>query len=112
MSSRGAELPGLAIEAPESRHADLEARNADLGLRNGERSAQAAGLEERLERLVPRNPGDSSMPSSSHDLPGRKAPGQRKRGRRRPSAVRYRGARSSHAKFQPVSSPVSRRSTR
>jgi hypothetical protein len=29
---------------------------------------------ERLERLVPRNPGDSPMPSSSDDLPGRKAP--------------------------------------
>jgi hypothetical protein len=49
MSSRSAELPGLAIEAPESRDADLEARNADLGLRNGERSAQAAALEERLK---------------------------------------------------------------
>jgi hypothetical protein len=72
-------LQGLAIEAPESRNADLEARNADLGLRNGELSAQAAALEERLERLVPRDSGDSSMPSSSHDLPGRKAPGQRKR---------------------------------
>jgi hypothetical protein len=33
MSSRGAELQGLAIEALESRDADLEARNADLGLR-------------------------------------------------------------------------------
>ena len=51
MSSRGAELQGLAIEALESRDADLEARNADLGLRNGELSAQVAGLEERLERL-------------------------------------------------------------
>ena len=43
-------------------------------------SAQVADLEERLERLVSRNSGDSSMPSSSDDLPGRKAPGQRKRG--------------------------------
>ena len=49
MSSRGAELQGLAIEALESRDADLEARdadlearNADLGLRNGELSAQVA----------------------------------------------------------------------
>jgi hypothetical protein len=73
MSSRGAELQGLAIEA-------LEARNADLGLRNGELPAQAAALQGRLERLVSRNSGDSPMPSSSDDLPGRKAPGQRKRG--------------------------------
>jgi hypothetical protein len=80
MSSRGAEFQGLAIEALESRDADLEARNADLGLRNGELSAQVAALEERLERQVSRNSGDSSMPSSSDDLPGRKVPGQRKRG--------------------------------
>lgn len=68
MSSRGAELQGLAIEALESRDADLEVRNADLGLRNGDLSAQVAALEERLERLVSRNSGDSSMPSSSDDV--------------------------------------------
>ena len=92
MSSRGAELQGLAIEAPESRDADLEARNAALGPRNSELSAQAAALEERLERLVPRNSGDSSMPSSSHDLPGWKAPGQRKRGRTRKRPGKKPGA--------------------
>ena len=43
-----AELQGLAIEALESRDADLKARNADLGLQNGELSAQVAALEERL----------------------------------------------------------------
>jgi transposase len=54
----------------------LEARNSEL-------SAQVADLEERLarlERLVSRNSGNSSMPPSADDLPGRKAPGQRKRG--------------------------------
>lgn len=54
----------------------LEARNSEL-------SAQVAALEERLarlERLVSRNSGNSSMPPSADDLPGRKAPGQRKRG--------------------------------
>jgi transposase len=64
-----AEVQGVLIEV-------LEARNSEL-------SAQVAGLEERLarlERLVSRNSGNSSMPPSADDLPGRKAPGQRKRG--------------------------------
>ena len=54
-----------------------------LETRNSELSAQVAGLEERLarlERLVSRNSGNSSMPPSADDLPGRKVPGQRKRG--------------------------------
>ena len=54
-----------------------------LETRNSELSAQVAGLEERLarlERLVSRNSGNSSMPPSADDLPGRNAPGQRKRG--------------------------------
>jgi hypothetical protein len=53
-----------------------------LETRNSELSAQVAGLEERLarlERLVSRNSGNSSMPPSADDLPGRKGPGQRKR---------------------------------
>jgi hypothetical protein len=54
----------------------LEARNSEL-------SVQVASLEERLvrlERLVSRNSGNSSMPPSSDDMPGRRVPGQRKRG--------------------------------
>jgi transposase len=61
----------------------LESRNADLEARNGELAGEVAGLRERLERLerlVSRNSGNSSMPPSSNDLPGRKAPGQRKHG--------------------------------
>ena len=64
-----AEVQGVLIEV-------LETRNSEL-------SAQVAGLEERvarLERLVSRNSGNSSMPPSADDLPGRKGPGQRKRG--------------------------------
>lgn len=64
-----AEVQGVLIEV-------LETRNSEL-------SAQVAGLEERLsrlERLVSRNSGNSSMPPSADDLPGRKVPGQRKRG--------------------------------
>jgi transposase len=64
-----AEVQGVLIEI-------LETRNSEL-------SAQVAGLEARLarlERLVSRNSGNSSMPPSADDLPGRKGPGQRKRG--------------------------------
>ena len=71
-----AELQGLVIESLESRNADLEARNGEL-------AGEVADLRERLarlERLVSRNSGNSSMPPSADDLPGRKAPGQRKRG--------------------------------
>ena len=71
-----AELQGLVIGLLESRNADLEARNGEL-------AGEVAGLRERLdrlERLLSRNSGNSSMPPSSDDLPGRKAPGQRKRG--------------------------------
>jgi hypothetical protein len=56
-----AEVQGVLIEV-------LETRNSEL-------SAQVAGLEERLarlERLVSRNSGNSSMPPSADDLPGRK----------------------------------------
>jgi transposase len=58
-----AEIQGVLIEV-------LEARNAELAV-------QVAGLAERLarlERLVSRNSGNSSMPPSADDLPGRKAP--------------------------------------
>jgi hypothetical protein len=61
----------------------LESRNADLEARNGELAGEVADLRERLdrlERLLSRNSGNSSMPPSSDDLPGRKAPGQPKRG--------------------------------
>lgn len=71
-----AELQGLVMEALESRNSDLETRNEEL-------AGRVADLEDRLarlERLMSRNSGNSSMPPSSDDLPGRKAPGQRKRG--------------------------------
>ena len=64
-----AEVQGVLIEV-------LETRNSEL-------SAQVAGLEARLarlERLVSRNSGNSSMPPSADDLPGRKPPGRRERG--------------------------------
>jgi transposase len=71
-----AELQGLVIEALESRNSDLETRKVELA----GRVADLEGRLARLERLASRNSGNSSMPPSSDDLPGRKAPGQRERG--------------------------------
>ena len=55
----------------------LEARNGDLEARNAELSAQVAEMAERLarlERLVSRNSGNSGMPPSADDLPGKTIP--------------------------------------
>ena len=55
----------------------LAARNAALEARNAELATRVADLEERLERLeraVSRNSGNSSMPPSADDLPGRTPP--------------------------------------
>ena len=56
---------------------------ADLRARNQELEERVA----RLERLISRNSGNSSMPPSSDDLPGKKPPErkpQRGRGKRKP----------------------------
>ena len=58
-----AELQGMLIEILETRNAELTAQVTDLS----ERLA-------RLERAVSRNSGNSGMPPSADDLPGRKAP--------------------------------------
>ena len=55
----------------------LEARNCDLEARNAELTAQVMDLAERLaklERAMSRNSGNSSMPPSADDLPGKTAP--------------------------------------
>ena len=70
-----AEVQGVLIEV-------LEARNGEL-------AGRVAELEERLERAVSRNSGNSSMPPSADDLPGKTAPrprpgrgnGKRKQGK-------------------------------
>ncbi|MGH3272449.1 MAG: IS66 family transposase [Trebonia sp.] len=58
-----AEVQGVLIEVLESRNAALEALVADLA----ERLA-------KVERAVSRNSGNSSMPPSADDLPGKTAP--------------------------------------
>jgi hypothetical protein len=61
----------------------LATRNAGLEARVGEMEERLA----RLERAVSRNSGNSSMPPSADDLPGRTAPGPRQArggGKKRP----------------------------
>src|SRR3954451_9338226 len=77
-------VQGQLIAVLAARSADLEARNAGL-------EARVTELEEglaRLERAVSRNSGNSSMPPSADDLPGRASPkgksrrdGKRKQGK-------------------------------
>ena len=62
-----AEVQGVLIEVLETRNCGLEARNAEL-------AAQVADMAERLarlERAVSRNSGNSGMPPSADDLPGK-----------------------------------------
>jgi transposase len=81
-----AELQGMLIEVLEKRNAELAAQVADLS----ERLA-------RLERAVSRNSGNSGMPPSADDLPGRKAPEPRpKRGGGSRRQGKQRGAPGAH----------------
>ena len=68
------------------------ARDEEIALLREEAEAQRARISEleervaRLERLVSRNSGNSSMPPSADDLPGQTPPPNPKRGggKRRP----------------------------
>ena len=60
----------------------LRAENGRLRMLLEDKDAKIAELEERvarLERLISRNSGNSSMPPSTDDLPGRKPPERRAR---------------------------------
>jgi transposase len=62
--------------------AALQHANARLQAENAELKAQVAEQAEkiaRLERLISRNSGNSSMPPSTDDLPGKKPPERRTR---------------------------------
>jgi hypothetical protein len=71
----------------------LEARNAEL-------AAQVAGLEDRLarlERAVSRNSGNSGMPPSADDLPGKVPPAPKPpRGSGKRGQGKQRGAPGAH----------------
>jgi transposase len=79
--------------------AALRAENGRLRVLLEDRDARIAELEERLarlERLISRNSGNSSMPPSADDLPGKKPPEGKPRrgGGRRPG--KQRGAPGAH----------------
>jgi transposase len=87
-----AEVQGALIEV-------LESRNRELGEENAVLAGRVAGLEERLarlERLLSRNSGNSSMPPSADDLPGRTGPQPRKRGGTGKGPGKQPGARGAH----------------
>lgn len=68
------------------RIAELEGANAELARRLA-----------RLERLISRNSGNSSMPPSADDLPGRKPPADKpRRGARKRKPGKQPGAPGSH----------------
>ena len=95
-----AELADMVIGMLESRNSDLEARNRDLDERNAELSAQVADLTERmaaLERKLTRNSGNSGMPPSPDDIPGRTAPAPRPgRGNGKKKPGKQEGAPGAH----------------
>jgi len=76
---------GDMLEAKNAGLADLEKRNGQLSAQVKDLSGQVSALLERLaklERQVSRNSGNSGMPPSADDLPGREAPGPKpERGR-------------------------------
>jgi transposase len=88
-----AELQGVLIEILESRNAALESRNSEL-------EALLTGMEGRLaelERAVSRNSGNSGMPPSADDLPGKTPPAPKpKRGDGKKRQGKQRGAPGAH----------------
>ena len=71
------------VAALQAANARLRAENAELKAENAELKAQLAEQAEkiaRLERLISRNSGNSSMPPSTDDLPGKKPPPAKPRG--------------------------------
>jgi hypothetical protein len=82
------DAPDVAAALPEA-NAWLREQNAELQAENAElrvQLAEQAGKIARLERLISRNSGNSSMPPSTDDLPGKKPPERKPRrgGGRRP----------------------------
>ena len=88
-----AELQGLLVEVLESRNADLESRNGELA----GRVAELEGRLARLERAMSRNSGNSGMPPSLDDLPGKTPPALKPgRGNGKRRQGKQRGAPGAH----------------
>ena len=70
------DVPGV-VAALQDANGRLRAENEELRAENAELKAQLAGQAAkvaRLERLISRNSGNSSMPPSADDQPGKKPP--------------------------------------
>ena len=76
-------------------NAELKAGNAELRARLEEQQKQLA----RLERLVSRNSGNSSMAPSGDDLPGKKPPRPKLRGGPKRKPGKQRGAPGAHLEW-------------
>jgi hypothetical protein len=79
--------------------AALRAENAELKAENAGLRAQITELAERvarLERLISRNSGNSSMPPSTDDLPGKKPPERKPRRGSGGRPGKQRGAPGAH----------------
>jgi transposase len=76
-------------------NAELKAENAELRARLEEQQKQLA----RLERLVSRNSGNSSMAPSGDDLPGKKPPRPKPRGGPKRKPGKQRGAPGAHLEW-------------
>jgi transposase len=86
-------LQGQLIVVLAQRNAELEARNAELEARVGE----LEGRLERLERALSRNSGNSSLPPSSDDQPGKPQPAPKpKRGTGKNRQGKQKGAPGAH----------------
>ena len=80
-----AELQGVLIEILETRNAELTAQVTDLAARLA-----------KLERAVSRNSGNSSMPPSADDLPGKTAPEPKPRRSGKKGQGKQAGAPGAH----------------
>ena len=90
------------VAALQGANAQLREQNAELRAENAELKAQLAEQTEkiaRLERLISRNSGNSSMPLSGDDQPGRTPPQLRPRSGQKRKPGKQPGAPGAHLEW-------------